>query len=123
MILPFFHNSIQPSVILMKLVRTLLVISFLVLEIWAWGDVIYYPEFIKYMGGIRNYDKKIPVSHQEDLISIGDQKRSLFFSIFDLRKAQDRNERLMSGRKRMLKWMKRSFCTSQLRRRWVAILI
>ena len=107
----------------MKVVRTLLVLSFLVLETLAWGDVIHYPEFIKYMGGIGSYDKERPVSHQEDLISIGDQKRYLFSSIFDLRKAEDRKEKLMSERKRMLNWMKRSFCTSQLRRRWVAILI
>ena len=101
----------------MKLVRTLLVLSFLVLETWAWGDVIHYPEFIKYMGGIGNYDKEKPVSHQDDLISIADQKRSLFSSIFYLRKAQDRRERLMTVRKRMLNWTKRSFSTSQLRRR------
>ena len=100
----------------MKLVRTLLLLSFLVLETWAWEDVIHYPEFIMYMGGIGNYDKERPVSHQDDLISIGDQKRSLFSSIFDLRREQERKERLRSDRKRMINWMKRSFSTSQLRR-------
>ena len=95
----------------MKLVRTLLVLSFLVLETLAWGDVIHYPEFIKYMGGIGNYDKEKPVSHQDDLISIADQKRSLFSYISDLRRAPDRKKRL-----RTLNWMKKSFSTSQLRR-------
>ena len=96
----------------MKLVRTLLVLSFLVLETLAWGDVIHYPEFIKYMGGIGNYDKEKPVSHQDDLISIADQKKSLFSSISDLRRAPDRKKGL-----RMLNWTKRSFSTTQLRRR------
>ena len=111
-ILQFFHNNNLSFLVIfetfMKLVRTLFVLSFLVFETWAWGDVIYYPEFIKYMEEIGNYNTERPVA-LPDLI---DQKGPLNFSIIDLQSAPFRKKRL-----RFLNLMKRSFSTSQLRRR------
>ena len=93
----------------------------LVLVVSGWGDVLHYPEFVKHMEEIGNYNGDLD-SDQEDR-RYNNGKRSLFSSIIELRRALDDaglwiddhdQERIRRGLKRNM--MKRYFSTSQLRR-------
>ena len=102
----------------MPSVTTFLILSSLILVVSGWGDVIHYPEFVKYIGEIGKY-KEDPV--QDELGYITDRKRALFSSIMGLRRALDdagmwRMEDNELERMRRGRIKKRSFSTSQLRR-------
>ena len=93
----------------------------LVLVVSGWGDVLQYPEFVKHIKEIGNYNDGLGTDQEDRRYNNG--KRSLFSSINDLRRALDdaglwvddhRQERNRRGLKRNM--MKRSFSTSQLRR-------
>ena len=93
----------------------------MVLVASGWGDVLHYPEFVKHMEEIGNYNDDLDTGPEDRRYNNG--KRSLFSSIIELRKALDDaglwiddhdQERIRRGLKRNI--MKRSFSTSQLRR-------
>ena len=93
----------------------------LVLVASGWGDVLHYPEFVKHMEEIGNYNDDLDTDQEDRRYNNG--KRSLFSSIIELRRALDDaglwiddhgQERIRRGM--MKNTMKRSFSTSQLRR-------
>ena len=112
----------------MRLAESLLIFSLLVLVASGWGDVLHYPEFVKHMEEIGNYNDHLDPDQEDRRYNTG--KMSLFSSIIELRRAlddaglwtddldQDRIRRgidfLQKGLKRNI--MERSFSTSQLRR-------
>ena len=107
--------------LLMRLVVSLLIFSMLVLVASGWGDVLHYPEFVKHMEEIGNYNDDLDTDQEDRRYNNG--KRSLFSSIIELRRALDDaglwiddhgQERIRRGM--MKNTMKRSFSTSQLRR-------
>eukprot|EP00090_Calanus_glacialis_P013377 TRINITY_DN22012_c0_g1_i1.p1 TRINITY_DN22012_c0_g1~~TRINITY_DN22012_c0_g1_i1.p1 ORF type:complete len:126 (+),score=33.44 TRINITY_DN22012_c0_g1_i1:3-380(+) len=107
----------------MRLVVSLLIFSMLVLVASGWGDVLHYPEFVKHMEEIGNYNHDLDTDQEDRRYNNG--KRSLFSSIIELRRSLDDaglwiddhdQERIRRGLKRNM--MKRSFSTSQLRRQW-----
>ena len=118
---PCFNNSPILQYLLMRLVVSLLIFSMLVLVASGWGDVLHYPEFVKHMEEIGNYNHDLDTDQEDRRYNNG--KRSLFSSIIELRRALDDaglwiddhgQERIRRGM--MKNTMKRSFSTSQLRR-------
>ena len=118
---PSFKYSPILKYILMRLVASLLVFSMLVLVASGWGDVLHYPEFVKHMEEIGNYNDDLDTDQEDRRYNNG--KRSLFSSIIELRRSLDDaglwiddhdQERIRRGLKRNM--MKRYFSTSQLRR-------
>ena len=89
----------------------------LVLVASGWGDVLHYPEFVKHMEEIGNYNDDLDTDQEDRRYNNG--KRSLFSSIIELDYAglwidDHGQERIRRGLMRNMK--KRSFSTSQLRK-------
>ena len=104
----------------MKLVTKLLVLSMMVLGTSGWGDVLHYPEFVKHMEEIGKYNEDLDHGQADKRYNL-ENKKSLLQQINLLRKALEDSSSWMNANRRkekewMMKWMKRSFSTSQLRR-------
>ena len=112
----YWYKNISESagvftLILMQLLAVFLVLSSLILLTSGWGDVIHYPEYIKHMGEIGKYENDLDQKDPDDRL---DADRALIYSSIELRRAL-----CAASIWRMLRWSlrKRSFSTSQLRRR------
>ena len=95
----------------MKVVKTLLVISLLGLMTSGWGDVLHYPEFVKHMEEIGNYEDSIEQGQADKRYKVPNNKKAFITLVL---KAVD--ELISSGRRKE-KMRKRFFSSSQLRRR------
>ena len=56
----------------------------------GWGDVLHYPEFVKHMGEIGNYNENLDLDLEQGEIKYGtDDKRSMFTSVNELMRKLD----------------------------------
>ena len=95
----------------MKVVTTLLVFSLLGLLTSGWGDVLHYPEFVKHMEEIGNYEDSIEQGQEDKRYKVPNNKKAFITLVL---KAVD--ELISSGRRKET-MRKRFFSSSQLRRR------